>query len=755
MLYELEQFADRCDTRFSVADLTVVIAVRAHDQNPWVLPRLTMLRQYYDPLPTVVVVDFGSAPLHAEQLRECCHKGGYTYHRVDDAGVFALSVARNRGFEQVHTTLLFFSDVDCFGSRNLFQRLVEQANILQLGLYFDQIIDLPVYHLSPNTTARILSSDDPHHQSLQLDRACARQVYAVEDDSFVDPHSNFFLLHRRFFDLVGGYDEHFRGHGSEDFEFLLRVALHTRQFPLPAEPLRDEYGPLSPATFGAKRYLGFRRLFEAMALQSEAAGLRIAHLHHPRPRTADSWYDHNDHDRSRFYAAANPLLSNPHQLLSKDWLKRDKRALVLMGQPDHYGFFLPLRLAGYRLDVHLAVDREQRPTIQARIEAGTYNAVALFNPFMASHSELRTLFETAKKHGAQPIVLERGALPESFYYADDVSYNDVEYSRETLDAAALDPSALELARVYQARLTRGDSTLERQGDFQATTARLTPHRRDFAHACLVPLQLDDDMAVTQFTSGHISYPDFLQDLAATIAVHPETLFFVKVHPLSKQPHAFSARNVVLCDSDDHIHALIELVDSVLLYNSGVGLLALIHGKPLATIGNAFYNLDGLGIRAQTPQEAARQLFTAAAPPDGVVVTRLVAWLLTSKYSFFKAESIIKDFGFRRSHAYKHLDFYAFNYRDVHVHHQRAGRSLPMPLNAYAASRLGTLANRENGSGMLLGGSLRTLIGPKRHDSLRRKLNKLRRNPQRFFSDSRSPYIRWFGRILLREQRGDK
>lgn len=760
MLYELELFGKRCDTHFTVDDLTVVVAVRAHESNPWVLPRLAMIREHYDPLPQILVSDFGSPEPYAERIAALCHGHGYRYHRIEDDGVFSLAIARNRGFEQIQTDLLFFSDVDCFGTRELFQRLIDQANVLQFGVIFDQIINLPVYHLSEAETDRILDEPGPTARGTQIARAMTRGVYAdsTEHRSFVDPHSNFFLLHRRLFDLVGGYDETFRGHGSEDFEFLLRLAQYTRQFPMPTDPLRDEYGPLRSSYYGPKTYSGFRRLFEVMALQAETAGLRIAHLHHPRLRSADGWYDENDWKRKRFYAATQPIQVAPFRLLAKDWLTRERRALVLLRHREQYDIFLPLRLAGYRIDLLYAEDRENHDEVIAEIERGAYDAVAIFNPFMKSHADIRMYFEFAKRHGAAPIVIERGALPESFYFASDVSYNDPDFARERIESAELNDDDLALATTYQALLRTGGSTLEQQGDFEATMSRYRLLSKLHPRTCLLPLQLEDDMAVTCFTEGHVSYPAYQEALQAAVSANPDVLFFIKAHPLAKKALELSGDNVILCTSEDNIHALIELVHGVVLYNSGVGLLALIHGKPLVTLGNAFYNLEGLGQRAQSVQGAIDTVFTDAARPDPELVDRLVAWLLLYKYSFFKADSVIKDFGYRQSHAYRYLDFYAFNYGDCHIHHRRAARSVRVEALSYAAARLGVgiapeSAATSNGNGKT---QVPVVIRPveirSRHEIVRRKLRKLARDPERFFGDSRSPVVRWIGHKLLQEDR---
>lgn len=56
------------------------------------------------------------------------------------------------------------------------------------------------------------------------------------------------------FDISGGYCDEFRGHGSEDFEFLIRLAKLTIDIPAPKGIEKDFYGPLK-TSFGGRRIM--------------------------------------------------------------------------------------------------------------------------------------------------------------------------------------------------------------------------------------------------------------------------------------------------------------------------------------------------------------------------------------------------------------------------------------------------------------------------------------------------------------------
>ncbi len=721
----------------------MLLAVRLHEQNSWVLDRLVMHAEWYDPRPRIRVVDFGSEGAFAEQIARVCTQYGMELLRVDDTDTYSPARARNVGFVATDTPLVYFNDVDCFTARDHFAHLVRVANALGMGSHSDQMINLPVVHLSHEATAELASLGSAEAQSAALHRL---SIEALVDDfggiaDFVAPYSNIFLCHRDFFDMVGGYDEGFRGHGSEDFEFLLRFVHYAGGFPIPDEAGKDAYSPMKEEFFGAKSYRGFRRLFEVLAFTAEVEGLRTVHLHHPKPAEA-KWYRKNDWRRSRFNDCVNAYLEKPSVLLERDWLPRRRKCLVLMKHEDHAAFYPPLRLGGYRLELLDLDDPKKLARAVDRLEGGEFDAIALFNPYMQSHTELRPYFELGKKCGAEPIVVERGALPESWYYAPSVSYCDPEFLE--MEVAKLDVTTqeLEIASEYRRELATGRSALEHQEDPEETAARLKVHTRFAPKRVLVPLQLDDDMAVTRFTDGFPSYSEYKRELFEGFEAHEDVLFFVKPHPLSKGDMAIPAPNVIPCTGGENIHALIDAVDAVICYNSGVGLLAALQGKRVITFGNAFYNRPGIGQRARTLAEALERAFDESWTPADAALDRLTAWLIFHKYSFCKAKSIIRDFEERRSHGYREQHFYRVKAPGgVDVSWCRASADRPIGHRSYAAARLGIGIEAE--------APPKPVPSRTRRERTVRKMRKLVRDPKRFFADSKRSVLRSFGSRLFK------
>lgn len=337
--------------RYGASDITTVIGLRVHAGNPWVTSRLRMLAGYYDPMPgETLIVDLGSEEPYAAHLRSVCEEAGFRLLRLDDDGVYSAAVARNRGSEAARTDLVFFNDIDCFGDRDLFARLAKHANAIGLAECFDRIVDLPAYFLCEQVTWTVY--EERHREPWHLvERALALGVQGARGDvvDYVDPFSNVFMCRRDYFSFSGGYNETFRGHGSEDYEFILRTAHEARYLPFPKQPLSDKYAPGRNEHFAtAKRYEGFRRLGELLAHPSEAAGLRVAHLHHPRGASDDSWHARRDEGRKRFHGALGEYFTEPVAALRADWLQRDETAWVITsGERDEVDAVMPLRTLGY------------------------------------------------------------------------------------------------------------------------------------------------------------------------------------------------------------------------------------------------------------------------------------------------------------------------------------------------------------------------------------------------------------------------
>lgn len=334
---------------YTANDITAVICIRAGEHNPWVLERLAVLSGFYDPAPRFLIVDFGSAPPFASQIAEICREHSFRYHRIEDDGVFSNGIGRNRGAELVATDLIWFTDIDIVAAPDLFGRLASIAQTQDFHAIRDIVLVAPVGHLLEKHSAEFLRCT-PSERSRYLAGigALAEDTPRGQFAEFVAPYSNIFLCTRDFFHLSGGYNDVFRGHGSEDFELLVRFAYLNHQFELPKDLEADCHSPKRRWFYRPRPYVGFRRLCEAMSFRAEREGLRVFHLWHPTPER-DAWRAGNDWTRRSMTRVLADYVNDPSRLLHHDFLQREKTVLCLYHQAGDWGYCLPFRALGFKL----------------------------------------------------------------------------------------------------------------------------------------------------------------------------------------------------------------------------------------------------------------------------------------------------------------------------------------------------------------------------------------------------------------------
>lgn len=640
-------------------DITVCLAVRATEVNPWVLERLQFMLGFYMPAPKFLVIDFGSEEPYSTEISRICDEASahVDYVFLEDFGIFSSSVARNHCLKHVTTELMFFTDVDVVHSQRFFGDLANIATDLELLTAIRRPLFMPVYHVGKSASEEFSALPNREKSLFLKTINYVGQSTAFNDlCDFIAPYSNVFLIHRDFFEISGGYCSDFRGHGSEDFEFLVRLGILSSSIPLPALLNKDFFGPLKDSFWKERDYTGFRRYLETLTQMSESLGLACFHIWHDKPRGKGYCTDQNDWKRDTFNEVIGRYYPALEKIIEVDYLEREKRALCLFNDINSWGYFLPLRLHGYQLEAITAINDDILQRIYVGLEQYDYDEIFIFNPYMKSHQKYRGILEVARNLGIKITVIERGGLPNSIYYAEEVVYGDPIYKQLEPLLANYDCHNKSVTQSMIGRIRAGDDVLESQDSYEET--RLRNLLLSFAKKDLffIPLQLNDDMAVTKFVDGYTSYEEFYEEIEQVAANNPDKLFIIKQHPLSKMKLDNAAlENLMIASDRDNIHTLIDLASATIVYNSGVGLLSCIHQKPTFNIGNAYYAAKGLSQQVESIQEALYLYDEGSTSPiTDEMILRFVDWLIFERYSWFSAESSIREFSERKSHGYKNI-----------------------------------------------------------------------------------------------------
>jgi capsular polysaccharide export protein len=192
--------------------------------------------------------------------------------------------------------------------------------------------------------------------------------------------------------------------------------------------------------------------------------------------------------------------------------------------------------------------------------------------------------EAARLVGSRFIFLENGLLPDTTT-ADPAGVN---FANSMPRHAAFYRALPAAAPVSHAALVPRSA---RAGKTSAAPVQL-PARYVF-----VPFQVDVDRQVLLY-SPWIAHMRQLYDVLCAVAdaLPPGMMFVVKEHPSSAKDygalHALHPDRILFANAND-TQQLIENAQAVITINSTVGIEALLFGKPVITLGQAFYNVDGL------------------------------------------------------------------------------------------------------------------------------------------------------------------
>lgn len=748
------------------SDISVCIAIRATEVNPWVLSRLNTLLSYFDPKPEFVIVDFGSVENYKVEIKEICDRNKAKYIYVDDQGVFSLSKARNIAAKNIDTDYILFADVDFVYDRRIIQKMTHIINDLDVSSAIRRFFPMPIYHLNKEASEKFELLESSTEKSKYLTELVflGQQTQFKEVFEFVAPYSNTFLIHKEFFNLSGGYCDEFRGHGSEDFDFLIRLGLLATNIPLPVNLEKDFYGPLKGSFFTDSDYIGFRRYLEVVTAPSESLGLHAFHIWHESPKNAGYWTESNDWKRARFNEAISRYYPNTFNLLNVDYLSRDKRALCLFTDVASWGYFLPLRLLGYKLNTIVDLDNDLILELMSDIPAGVYDRIFIFNPYMKSHEKFKIVLDMARRNDIEITVIERGGLPNSIYYASEVVYGDPIYKDLANVLADYNCFNEKSTQLLIDNLRKGTNFLESQASYEKTLENNAIISVSQNNKFFIPLQLSDDMAVTQFTEGYTSYDKFYNEICEVAKKNPSDIFLIKKHPLSKLNLTIkSLPNIKVVSDNDNVHCLIDIADATIVYNSGVGLLACLHNKATYNIGNAYYCSEGLSTQVDSIAEAISLYKKYGNTTDNKVILKYFDWLIYSRYSWFSAESIIRDFKERKSHGYKNIVVEVLNLDGIKLNTGSRSAHYKFDIKSYLGwkTKLNISSKEKNPEVKVIkknniNSQKRLPVNNKRAFINKlfgfflseNKWNKLINNPHLFFADSKSKIIKMIGVFYL-------
>ncbi len=158
------------------------------------------------------------------------------------------SLLRNRAVEQCSSEFIYLMDVDC--------------------LFDEELSDGCVNDIKSNKASFIILS------CLYLSRKGSREIFKYTREEMFDkyiafrkdlylhlasPSANIFMKKTDYFN-IGGFDEEFMGHGGEDFEFMIKLALYKNVIKPTKDLMLNKFYKAPLLSEGFRKYLSFSGL---------------------------------------------------------------------------------------------------------------------------------------------------------------------------------------------------------------------------------------------------------------------------------------------------------------------------------------------------------------------------------------------------------------------------------------------------------------------------------------------------------------
>jgi predicted glycosyltransferase involved in capsule biosynthesis len=721
--------------------LSVIVPYRADPDLPYLQVRMEEQCASFPVRDDIefIVVDSGSNAASRAWNRATCERHGVRYLYHDSEGqTFSIGEARDFGVCHARGRAITFLDVDLRMSQDFWPRLLGLMASFGISAEKKRFFAVPCLYLTQEGTEEFVRADPATRAQASYLRWLDGDTQAIQN---MAPCSSVMVVDRLHYLSVGGHRPEFRGHGYEDFELYHRLIGEEDVLPRAADYYTDA------KSWDSATYTGFRAQFSLLGRYALLSNLFVIHLWHPRPKNV-SFYGSMSVNRTiwlDFFKEFDAKREHPEPLVDRT---RPAGKLLFFGPPRGNSarclrdVFPLLGDRIYVSEQDFADDAGQLllAEFEAMIRSHGVTRIVFPNPY---GNELRLkIYQWCRSTGFPYLCFDRGALADSWFLdARGFNADSGSYARERWDRE-LSPDERAEAISYIRQALSGANTLEKQGDRIGGDALAARLQTGGKRVLFVPLQRPSDSVIRYFAGAWKTYDEFLRfiDDAAKELKHQGWIVLCKKHPLETE--SLPLQQAVYAPDDTHFIDLLELCHGVALVNSGVGVYAMMMGKPCFVFGHAFYAFEDVNqtTAAGDVAEFCRQLQRGAAV-NMETVYRFVHYLKQTLYSFGRSRTkLVQEADGSMRNATTTIDFYEVRLPGAAPVIYPA---LPRPRITAAAPlferfRLDLLQSAGR-AGAAAGASGTGIREPKKR--LAAKWAKLKRDPQAFFRDSKHAALR--------------
>lgn len=160
------------------------------------------------------------------------------------------------------------------------------------------------------------------------------------------------------------------------------------------------------------------------------------------------------------------------------------------------------------------------------------------------------------------------------------------------------------------------------------------------HYIFIPFQVNTDSQVTRFSpwiSNMFDLAQKIHEVSNRLGSNSPTFIF-KTHPACTQDYTDliesmkTSKNLIfLQDNKLSTPELIQNADAIITINSTVGIESLLQSKPVITLGQAFYNIEGITLASESQEQLVNSIIKARHwQPDPHILANFFEYL-TKEY----------------------------------------------------------------------------------------------------------------------------
>ncbi|WP_435655866.1 capsular polysaccharide export protein, LipB/KpsS family [Brucella pituitosa] len=608
------------DRETSPARVTCIIPFRYLEDRPDAVERFRHPKLDID-TPSVIhflVVDDGSDPERVPAIRNLCKKLGYSYIYLNTSDrQFSVGRCRNIGAQYSRSQYIFMQDIDLMPYPGFYKELLAEISIQDLDEDPNRFLMIPYIFLTELGTEGYLKADIATRKQLFLHYALIADKGTIEKYSSgtsANVYNRIWYLQR------GGNDADFEGWGYEDIEFNSRAIRTDRYFPIARDWAVEKFNFNSVLEW--KTYKATYRLHGDLCLFK---GIVLFHAWHPVVQASDYMLKQAV-NRDLFIKKLKefpktgvhpPVLPS---FVEKKWICFRQNA------------FTSARQVRAALGQVIIKDENTLSTpaeLTELLKSESADGLVFFNPYQTP--KMQKIYEWVRSLKIDYLVAERGALPgSSFFDTNGFLADSKTYSKSS----------------WNARLTRAqsdeadiilDDIKEKKPSLESQSKPVGPDslRRSMGipqnnKVIFVALQRPGD-TVTRFFLEDISYADYLEQIRRLDTMMPnDVTLVIKKHPLEDE--LLDLSNVIYAN-DANIYDLIQASDLVWTFNSGVGILAMLFGKPVAYSGKAFYAIKEVNWYCSTAERVLDLVKDSRLEIDKLASLQFLRHLAGRVYSF--------------------------------------------------------------------------------------------------------------------------